>query len=189
MKVAIDVDGVIADQIPGVLKRIEEQYGIRMAREQIRTWDQPVPGTTTDIRIEIETALSTDPAYVLGMPVIEGSVESIAQLRQDGHTIVLATHRDPAMEKYTRQWLAERGFGYEELISTRAIGKGNLEAEILVDDNPDNVINFATKQRSGVLFTQPWNESFQKPESHRLFRARDWSAVLEIIRELFPTHD
>ncbi len=92
------------------------------------------------------------------------------------------------MEKYTKQWLAARGILYEELISTRGIGKGCLEAEVLVDDYPDNVVSFAGEQRPGVLFTQPWNESFQKPESHKIFRARDWNAVLQIIRELSPTH-
>ncbi len=81
MRVAIDIDGVIADQIAGVLERIEKQYGVRMTREEVRAWDQPVPGTTTDIKIEIEKALSTDPTYILGMPAIEGSVESIARLR------------------------------------------------------------------------------------------------------------
>jgi len=184
MRIAIDIDGVIADQIPGVLKRIKDKYGVQMTKGQIRRWDEPVPDTTTDIRVEIETALSKDPNYILEMPVIHGAVDAITQLDQEGHTIILATHRDPAVEMHTRKWLVAMGIRFHGVLNTIGVGKGSIVADVLVDDNPDNVMAFSAGGRTGLLFTQPWNDNFEQGRHERILRVHGWGEVMKVIRQL-----
>ena len=183
MILLVDVDGVLADQVPPVLDRLNREMGYHITKDEIREWDQKIGHT--DIKTEIESAL-LQPEFILSMPLIEGAQETLDTLSKN-HKIFIATDRDPATEQYTKQWLKEVGIRYEQFINTVGRGKATLPGDALIDDYWGNIENFAATARLGILFSQPWNSDNEQIESQianmLVVRAHGWYDVARIINE------
>lgn len=182
MHLVVDVDGVLADQVPPVLDRINEKYGLGVRKKHIKRWDQAI--ADTDIKVEIESSL-LDPEFVLGMRLIRDARRALVELAKSHH-ITIATNRDPSVDEFTKEWLQKKGIPFDDYVNTKKEGKGAISGHILVDDYPKNLIDFSVGGRLGILFTQPWNEnddSFGEAiKGNRLVRARGWDEVVEIIK-------
>ena len=68
--IAIDVDGVLAEQVVPTLLRIKDKYGISLSKEQITAWEFPIGNT--DIKTEIELA-EMEADFVKSMLPIDAS--------------------------------------------------------------------------------------------------------------------
>lgn len=88
-----DVDGVLGDQIAGVLPRIKEKFGIDLDYQDVTDWRLPV--ASSDIAVEIEQAVK-DPSYVLRMPVHAGAKETLDDLFPHHGSCVRAVGEIPA---------------------------------------------------------------------------------------------
>jgi 5'(3')-deoxyribonucleotidase len=188
-KLVVDVDGVIADQITPVLKRLNEKDpDLNMTKDQIRKWDQPIKGpkTSTDIKTEIENSLC-DSQFVFNMGLIPGAKEALIELAKK-HEIIIATTRPSVSNEATQEWLRENGIPFHRYVNMRLLGKGCVSGDILIDDNPDNIFAFSAKGRHAFLFDQPWNEGDPKigtaSKEGRVVRAHGWEEVVKIIRTL-----
>ncbi len=181
MQLAVDVDGVIADQVPPVLERLNRKYGLEVTKDQIRRWNEPI--ADTDIKTEIEESL-LDESFVLAMEPIEGATDALEQLAAK-HKIMIATNRDRTADKATREWLSKNGIHYDSYINTSISGKGAIVGDILIDDYPGNLLAFSSKGRLGILFDQPWNQGdpaiANAVTMGSVVRARGWDEVVEII--------
>jgi len=184
MKIAVDVDGVLADHVPHILRRVKEHWGATFDKSEVKLWDQPIPETETSIDAEIEAALD-DPSYILTMPMVHLGLEGIKALLGFGHKIIIATSRPPDTDPYTLQWLCKKEIPYHGFLNTRKSGKTGLEADILIDDRLENARDFALGRGYAILFSQPWNEErgqlFNLIKSGKLFCAESWPDVVNFI--------
>lgn len=184
MHLVVDVDGVLADQVPPVLKRLNKKYGLRVSKKQIRQWDQPI--AQTDIKTEIENSL-LDPQFVLSMRLIRGARPALIELVAN-HSITIATNREPQMDKFTQQWLQKKDIPYHRYVNTRKHGKGAISGDVLIDDYPQNLAAFLATGGLAILFSQPWNEDDHSlEEAHKddqLVRAHRWKEVVAIINSI-----
>lgn len=96
MKIAVDIDGVLADQVSAVLKVIEKEYGLKYLKSDINRAHWTFSGR--EIWSEIGRLLA-DPDYTLSLPLIEGSQEGIEQIA--GHDVFVVTARRPNAEEAT----------------------------------------------------------------------------------------
>jgi 5'(3')-deoxyribonucleotidase len=189
--VGVDCDGVLAEQIPALLSRLQKDMhiGIGLVKENITEW--AFTFETTDVAREMEEAL-LDPEFVLRMPTVPGSVWGMEQLYGRAH-IVVATSRPLDTETETVDWLKQH-FKFHEIVNTRETGKAVLGLEVLVDDNIENLRSFVKAGGLGILFSQPWNAAASSDaeiggffEENRLQRCSDWAQVLTIISVLQGT--
>lgn len=180
MRIAVDIDGVVGDQVPHVLKRINRKLRSSYSKSDIRSWNERL--AETDIETEIEEAL-LDEEYVLTMPVYRGARGALRVMREGGYYIILATGRPPTSHGATEKWLQKREVPYDEVVNTRETGKRVVAADILVDDNVLNVIDFAHSGRRAILFLQPWNDR-ERPDDERIYRARGWQAVCSLLAQI-----
>lgn len=185
--IAVDVDGVLAEQVIPVLQRIKEKYGISVSKEQITEWEYPIGDT--DIKREIELA-EMEEDFVKSMLPIEGCREALDILAQSFH-IVVATSRHPMSDNWTRGWLNANGIKYHRLINTHVEGKSLPEVQILVDDYVGNIEEFVTAgsdSRQAILFSQPWNTDHHSLRSFiaakQVYIANGWSEVIDLIRRI-----
>lgn len=177
MRVAIDVDGVLADQVPGLLQRIEQRYGVKWSIEDITAYNIPV---TEDVHIGMIAvdALHNDPSYALSMPLIPGALEGMRQLIAKHYTIIV-TDRPPESDVESVVWLDKMQVPYHEYINTHDVGKWTLDVAALVDDYHQNIQWFERTGRLAILFTRPWNRDF----FNLGVRAHNWEEVVRIINE------
>ncbi|MGB6836516.1 MAG: hypothetical protein WBF66_02300 [Dehalococcoidia bacterium] len=182
MRLGIDIDGVIGDQVRHVTRRIKRREGLSFRKRDIVQWDQPIGNS--DIEQEIESAVR-DPEYVLTMPLILGATGAISEL-SGRHQIVLVTNRPLQSDRYTLEWARRKGIKFDSFHNCRETGKGNLPVDVLVDDRLENVRDFVlTSGGLGILFSQPWNQ--QRAAVHdlissgRIVAAQGWRHVKRII--------
>lgn len=183
--IAIDVDGVLTEQVIPTLQRIKEKYGISLSKEQITAWEFPIGNT--DISKEIELA-EEEEDFVKSMLPLEGCSEALAKLAQN-FIIVVATSRNQRTDTWTKEWLVANGIKYHHFLNTRVVGKSLPGVQILVDDYEENIKEFITSgddSRKAILFAQPWNTDHQSLMplilDKQVYVAASWSNVVYQIR-------
>jgi 5'(3')-deoxyribonucleotidase len=155
LTVGIDIDGVLGNQIAGVLPRVKRRLGLDLQYDDITDWRLPL-GTETDIAQEIIGAME-DPNYILSMPVHPGAREFLNMLYRRNR-VILVTARPLAARDWTREWLEGEGLQFDELATATEMKKSFNATDILVDDYPGNVVEYLTNTPGvAILLDQPWN--------------------------------
>lgn len=155
LTIGIDVDGVLADQISGVLPLIKARHGVSLMYADVTDWRLPIKDT--DIAEEIVRAQS-DRAYVLGMPAHDGARRVLTFLHKTHRLVVMTARQGEAATSWTAEWLDKNRLPYDEVASGREARKSEHRSDVLIDDYIGNIEEFlANTNGVGVLVDQPWN--------------------------------
>jgi uncharacterized HAD superfamily protein len=154
LTVGIDVDGVLGDQIAGVLPRIKRRFDLQLGEADITNWRLPIDGS--DIAKEIALALK-DSSYISDMPVHEGAATMIHAI-YDNHSIAVITARPDETTHLTERWLYSNRLWHDELLHSKEATKSEHETHILIDDYLGNVSEYLqNSQGMAILVDRPWN--------------------------------
>ena len=186
LKIAVDIDGVLADQIGAVLNIIEKEYGLKYRKSDVNCAHWAFSGR--DLWSEIARLLA-EPEYTLSIPLIEGSQEGIEQLSD--HNICVVTARRPNAEYATRQWLNIHFPSLKEYYQARTGTKHNIPSDVLIDDLDMNIVEFVKSDpnRHGILFMHPWsmNGLNIKNYSDQVHYCPEWKNVVRAIDDINMT--
>jgi 5'-nucleotidase len=114
---------------------------------------------------------------------IEGAAETLWRLSDAGVWIRVVTHRlhvnggHRAAVIDTVEWLDRAHIPYRDLCFLGA--KPQVEADLYVDDSPDNIAALRKAGNEVVVFDQPYNQDQRAPRAH------GWAEVEEIVMERF----
>ncbi|WP_080509806.1 5' nucleotidase, NT5C type [Haloarcula marismortui] len=188
MRIAVDVDGVLADHVSAVLSRLHTEHEcFDRTKQSMCHWDEELPTLDTSLKTEIESAES-DPRFVLNIEPVKGAAEATTILMNENHELGIVTARSKKIRPETREWLEANDIAYNpgELLFTEGRSKTVSNTDILIDDFPGHVSDFAKDGKYAILFVQPWNKSQVDTltESPQVFSAEDWNEVVEIIRNI-----
>lgn len=185
MKIGIDIDGVLADQVAAVLLEIEKDYGQRYLKSDINRAHWSFQGI--EIWTEISRLLS-DPDYVIRVPVIEGSQKAIKQLSGIDHDLLVVTARRPHTEEATRRWLKAHFPCLDQYHHARTGTKHSIPSDVLIDDLDLNIVEFVKSDpdRRGILFLHPWslNDTDIEEHSDQVFFCPEWQSVVKAVAEI-----
>jgi len=183
LRIAVDIDGVLADQRGAALQRIEKEYGQRYHRSEITRANWTFDGR--DIQMEIYRLLK-DPEYVMAIPVIEGSQAAVQKLA--GRDVHVVTARPHETEEATKQWLNRHFPSLKGYHHARTVAKNSVLSDLLIDDFDLNIVGFVKSDphRRGILFQQPWsiNDTGIENYSDQVYFCKDWPSVLKVIDEI-----
>jgi uncharacterized protein len=174
--IGVDIDNVLSDTDLVIRELIEQEYGIKASREHITSWDY-----FNSIQITIEQEdfifdLFYD-KYCLQTPAIELASESLTILSTD-YLIWLVTSRPTKTDLLTKQWLIQHNINYDKLIYSNSKVDYLDTIKLLIDDNGETAIEYATKGVPVILFNYPWNTEYRNP---LIFRVDNWHQALDII--------
>lgn len=185
LKIGVDIDGVLADQVAAVLMEIEKDYGKRYSKSEINRAHWSFQGI--EIWTEISRLLS-DPDYVKRVPVIEGSQEAIKQLSRVDHDLLVVTARRPHTEEATRRWLKAHFPCLHQYHHARTGTKHSIPTDVLIDDLDLNIAEFVKSdtKRRGILFLHPWslNDTDIDLYSDQVFFCPEWQSVVKAVEEI-----
>jgi 5'(3')-deoxyribonucleotidase len=154
--VGVDLDGVLGNQVSGVLERENARLGLNLTYEQVIHWDLPFGDTS--FRPAISRAME-DPSYVLQMPVHDGAPEMLVQLKER-FLVKIVTVRPVEAITWTKDWLAANALAYDELVPAKEALKSRHGADALVDDYAGNIAEFLGHSDGiAILVDQPWNQN------------------------------
>jgi 5'(3')-deoxyribonucleotidase len=186
LKIAVDIDGVLADQVGAVLKVIEKEYGKRFSKKDIDRAHWSFAGV--ELWSEIARLLA-DSEYVLQIPLIEGSQNAIKQLT--GHDMFVVTARRPNAEEATKLWLGAHFPSLKQYYHAKTGTKQNIPSDVLIDDLDMNIVEFVKSDpnRRGILFVHPWSINGTDIENYsdQVYYCPEWQSVLRAIDNIDRT--
>jgi uncharacterized HAD superfamily protein len=154
----VDLDGVVAEQLPRLCTYLRREYDHDVAPEDIDDWSYDVPGTEAHIG-DVIGELMTDHAewYFGGMEPRSGVADTLSALRSE-YRVEIATHRIPETHDVSKAWLDDHGIGYDAFHDEVPRNKGALAGDALIDDYHGNVADALSAGKAGVLMRQPYND-------------------------------
>ena len=177
MRILLDCDNVICDTTRSVLDVHYEKTGERLSVDDIKTYyieDYVSPEYKDDFY-----KIFLDKRVWKGIQVLPNCIEVVERLHNAGHEIWIATSTEAANVHKKARFL-QRTFPFlnirKRLITTPY--KQILNADLLIDDCVDNVIN---AQYKSILMTYPWNANFDDASDENIYRVNNWLEVEPMI--------
>jgi 5'(3')-deoxyribonucleotidase len=151
LRIAIDMDGVIADHLNKHLKLYNRDYGDQLTLADLQ-------GTKLRDLAKCGVAVQKyyqDSAFFRDLVVMEGSQAVIQQLQERYEIfITTAAMEFPSSFQAKYEWLTEH-FNFIPKANIVFCGdKSIIQADYLIDDNS---YNFKAFKGKGILFTSPHN--------------------------------
>lgn len=185
MKIAVDLDDVVLDFVGGLKSAIKKEYNYDLTDDQITEFNlgpvlNPIVGENW------WTWLREHDWIWPNFTAVDGAMGALRTLRREGHYLVCVTSKPKWAEASVWKWLGKWRPPFQQVIITSKedVKADFTDADILIDDKIDNVVQWAKTGRRAILFTRPHNLSYAVPEGANMIRAAGWSDVLNIIGRL-----
>jgi|EP01044_Picomonas_judraskeda_P003251 hypothetical protein len=204
---ALDIDEVCAQFVPGLIRYHNEKYGTGLKTETFHsyTFADVWGGTDEESVAKVFDFFTTE--HFLNLEPVQGSVEAVASLVDAGFDVVGVTSRQLVIEDPTRAWLDRHfpGLFRDVLFGNHWVPEAaspDLEAEgvvkktkremveaigavALVDDSCKYVRELAgsaggPNYRKSILFGEyAWNQAAADELPANCVRVADWKEALE----------
>jgi len=186
LKIAVDLDGVLAEAMIGWCELYNKRYGQSLSLEDIRAWDVwKIVKIPHDVFFRI-----LDDAWLEWekIPPTEGGVGDQVQLLHELGTVDVVTGRSSRTVPSAKQWLKAHSVPYDRFVRTDStLAKIHLDYDVFVDDSPKLMELIASKSTAlGIVYTRPWNRDVSLPSVIR--RANSWTEVPPFVRSAGDIH-
>ncbi|MFQ5920878.1 MAG: hypothetical protein ACE5JV_02550 [Nitrososphaerales archaeon] len=172
MKIALDVDGVLADIIHVWLEEYNKTNNRTLKKQEISQWDF-WKGFGYD-RYRFYEELSRCWSRWEEVPVMEQSIASSVEKLNSAGTVDIVTARDAASAEFVKQWLKHNEIMYSRYVPVmRGRDKADLSYDVFIDDSPLNAVSIASKGKRVLLYDQPWNRSVNHSKVVRIKRLEE----------------
>jgi 5'(3')-deoxyribonucleotidase len=115
--------------------------------------------------------------------MVTGARIGLHRITGAGHSVCIVTHRPKHATADTVDWLSLylKDIPYDGLsILSNQESKTSVEADILIDDKPQNISDWVQEDRPALLFSRPWNTDHST--SHPLVvRAVGWRDAANVV--------
>ena len=166
--IAIDMDGVLANVEPQLVKFYNEQYGAAVTLEGI----QGLSGAEAFPEDKVERRIVNTPGFFRNLEVMPGAINAVKKLMEDYEVYVVSAATEFPLSLYEKyEWLQE----YFPFIDWRHIvlcgDKSIINTDYMIDDYCKNLDVFKGKT---LMF-----HAYHNTQLNHHFRVRAWSEVLD----------
>lgn len=191
MRIGIDLDEVVADSLTAIINFHNKKYGTTLTKEDFHSYDfwEIWGGTPEETAEKCAIFFATEQRSSVNP--IAGSVRGLAELKKRGHGLYVVTGRSSDSARETEKWIEAKfpkvfsGIHYANLYTFdgRARLKSamcrELGVDVLIDDQPMNVLDCAINGIRAFLFDQKWNRKTVLPAGAE--RVISWEEIVEKI--------
>ena len=176
MKIALDVDGVLADVIISWLN-YSNSIRSEIAKHQITSWE--FWNEFNIDRYDFYTELSSCWKNWSSIPTTEKNLSSITKSLTEIGQVDIVTARERSTDSFVKSWLDHHDIAYHNYVSViDGPMKADLDYDIFIDDSPLNAMKFLTNKKKVILYSQPWNQNFSENNINRI------SSLSEVIKKI-----
>ena len=179
LTILVDMDDTMECLLDSWTEFLAAKNGVSVSRKDIKEWDMQKAYPTLS-KEQIYAPLFEEAMWRNVKP-LDGAVDYIQKLMQDGHEVVVVTasHYDNVGMKMRNVLVRYFPFiPYDNVIITSR--KQMILGDVLIDDAPHNLIGGKYK---GILFDAPHNRAFHA-EKYGMRRVKSWKEIYEVITEL-----
>lgn len=182
LKVAVDLDGVLAETMEAWCRRANEFLGTNYTISDLDTWASwRKLGINRDQFFQFldeawdewETIPPTEPG-------LAAKVRKIGRLGR----IDIVTGRSKESVRAAKLWLADQEIDYRRFVRVPSWkDKIFLDYDVYIDDAPELMPLISRNPMMwGILYSRPWNRTV--PELRRIFRVESWTEIPRLFKEI-----
>jgi 5'(3')-deoxyribonucleotidase len=182
LKIAVDLDGVLAESMLVWCQRANKEFGIRVKMEDLDGWSSWK-----------KFSISKDDFYRIldeswddwrEIPPTEPDIaEKVARIEKLGE-IDIVTGRSKRTVEAARSWVDNQKVRYRRFV--RVLGwrdKILLGYDVYIDDAPDLMPLISHSPRAwGVLYERPWNRSVG--DMPKVLKVKSWQQVPGLLKQI-----
>lgn len=180
MKLAIDLDGVLADASEIWIPIFQKRFNIQILKNQINSWNfwEQFGLQYNDFEEVFDEAW----ADWQNVKETENNIsEKIIQLRNFGQ-VDLVTARNKKTMGFVNKWLEYKKIQLDNVIVVDANkSKAILDYNIFLDDSPIQVKQIAHSKKIALVYNQPWNREIK--ENNNIIRVKNLFDVILFVRK------
>ena len=176
LKIALDVDGVLADVIAPWLEH-NNRVRSEILRHDVDDWDfwKKFNINQHDFYAELNRCWEN---WIDIPPTEDNLSDSTMKLSQIGQ-VDIVTARERYTDFFVKSWLMHHGIMFENYISVISGSmKADLDYDVFIDDSPRNAMKIIQNKKRMILYSQTWN---QNVNDDKILRVSSLSEVLEVL--------
>ncbi len=177
LKIALDVDGVLADVIESWLSYSNKIRPV-ISKSQISEWDF---WKNHDIdKFDFYSELSTCWRSWKDIPPTESNIGLTTMQLSNLGTVDIVTARDESTHNDVKKWLKLHNVNFKNYVGVlEGIEKSKLDYDVFIDDSPLNAQSMLENGKSVILYSQPWNLSFEDKRATRIYELKNAIPVID----------
>ncbi|MBI2111147.1 MAG: hypothetical protein HYT44_01960 [Nitrosarchaeum sp.] len=166
MKIALDVDGVLADVIESWLI-YNNKIRPDISKDDITNWDFWKKFKIN--RYDFYEELTSCWKNWNSIPPTEDNLSIITQNLSNFGQVDIVTARESSTDSFVKNWLKLHDVTYQNYVSViDGPMKADLDYDVFIDDSPLNAIKFLKRQKTIFLYSQPWNQHISDQNIQRI---------------------
>ncbi len=177
MRIALDVDGVLADVIASWLS-YNNEIRPKILKSQISEWDF---WKNHDInKFDFYNELSICWRSWENIPPTENNIAYATTQLSNLGTVDIVTARDESTHNEVKNWLKLHKIKFKNYVGVmEGMEKSRLDYDVFIDDSPLNAQSMLEKRNSVLLDSQPWNVSFEDNRATRIDELKNAVPVID----------
>ena len=179
LRIALDLDGVLADATGSWLRLFKERFQVSLGRSQINEWDFWKRLNMKQQEFEDLFAEAWRRWHSI-RETEENLRDKVDKLRSFGE-LDIVTGRSRDTIKYAAKWLSSKGINFGKIVLVGTYSpKAHLDYDVFIDDSPQHANEAAECGKMGLLYSQPWNMDVDERDNLiRIQSLNDASKVIE----------
>ncbi|OLD33705.1 MAG: hypothetical protein AUI61_00155 [Thaumarchaeota archaeon 13_1_40CM_2_39_13_2] len=183
VKIALDVDGVLADVIQSWLS-YNNKLRATILKSDISEWDFWKRHNID--KFDFYKELSVCWKSWKDIPPTENEISSATKKLSKLGTVDIVTAREESTHNNVKNWLQFYGITFKNYIGvSEGLEKARLDYDIFIDDSPINAKSMLEAGKSVILYNQPWNLKFDDPRAKRIHKLKN---AIPVIGRIIDTH-
>jgi hypothetical protein len=176
MKIALDVDGVIADVIQSWLN-YNNSIRQKITKREISDWDfwKKFKINRYDFYAELSSCWKDWSSIPPTEENLSITTKSLSELGQ----VDIVTARERSTDSFVKNWLVYHDISFDNYVSViDGPMKSDLDYDIFIDDSPLNALKIIQQKKKVILYSQPWNQYILEDQIYRV------SSLSEAIKQI-----
>jgi len=177
MKIALDVDGVLADVIKSWLN-YSNTIRPKISKHDITDWNfwEKFKINRYDFYAELNSCWKNWNS----IPPTEENLSSVTKNLSNIGQVDIVTARERSTDSFVKNWLDRYNISYDNYVSViDGPMKADLDYDVFIDDSPLNALKILQQNKKVILYSQPWNKHISE---HRIHRISNLSEAVEKIK-------
>lgn len=173
-KIALDMDGVLANMMPYLLYLLNRYHGEKLTLEDVTEWD--IHKACKNCTPEECYQYFDEPGFFRHLPLMPGAQNAVKALQRQGFEIVIiSTTKHGQSDKL--HWLSKNLPTIDLDNVFMGKNKYHIAADVFVDDSIDNLEKYKAAHPGALVicFDAPYNRKYTG------LRAKTWDEVLSWI--------
>jgi uncharacterized HAD superfamily protein len=175
LKIAVDLDGVLAESMVVWCELANKEFGTHLKLEDLDSWASWKKfQISKDDFYRILDASWEEWKQI--PPTEPGIASKVAQVEKFG-TIDVVTGRSKQTEDAAREWVETQKVRYNRFVRVEGWReKADMDYDVIIDDAPD-LMPLVSRRLIvwGVLYDRPWNQNV--PELRKILRVKSWNQI------------